>query len=357
MTDYKVFDGHNDTLLKLEIHNCSGDSNEFLNGFAKTDIDYPRARQSAFAGGFFAMFAPSNLTNLDFGKFDPNDPANFAPVEQKQALAFTHRMMSRAMRLERASQDKVKIVRSAGEIRTAAENDQMAMLLHIEGAEAIDKDFNALEVLYSAGLRSIGPVWSRNNIFAEGVPMGFPGSPDTGNGLTDTGKELVRVCNKMGVMLDMSHLNEKGFWDIAKISDAPLVATHSNVHAICPSPRNLTDKQLDAIAASGGVVGLNYNVGFLRPDGARNRDTELEIMVRHLAYLVEKLGEKGVALGSDFDGCQLPNEIGDVTGNTKLIKAMEEAQFGEALIKRICFENWCDLLYVTLQNTPDHNVS
>lgn len=224
------------------------------------------------------------------------------------------------------------------------------MLMHIEGAEAIDGDFKALEVLYSAGLRSIGPVWSRNNIFAEGVPMGFPGSPDIGNGLTDKGIELVKRCNQMGVMIDLSHLNEKGFWDVAKTSDAPLVATHSNVHEICPSPRNLTDQQLAAIAESKGVVGLNYHVGFLRPDGNRNTETDLEIMIRHLSYLVEKLGEKGVALGSDFDGCLVPKEIGDVAGNTALIKAMEKAQFGEALIRRICFENWCDLLYSTLDN-------
>ncbi len=348
MADYKVFDGHNDTLLKLERFGCSENSAEFFAGFPQADVDFPRAKAAGFAGGFFAMFVPSTMEKTDFSKFDPTDPANFAEIEQEDALRYTNRMFARALRMEKASQGRVKIIRSANDIRVAADKGEMSMLMHIEGAEAIDKDFNALEVLYSAGLRSIGPVWSRNNIFAEGVPMGFPGSPDTGNGLTDTGKELVRVCNQMGVMLDLSHLNEKGFWDIADLSDAPLVATHSNIHEICPSPRNLTDKQLDAIAASGGVVGLNYNVGFLRPDGARDTDTDLEVMIRHLAYLVEKLGEKGVALGSDFDGCQLPKQIGDVSGNTKLIDAMEKAQFGEALIRRICFENWCDLLYVTL---------
>ena len=350
MADYKVFDGHNDTLLKLERLSSSETGQEFFDGFPAAHIDLPRAKSSGFAGGFFAMFVPSTLENTDFGSFDPRDPTNFTAVNQQDALRFTNRMFAIALRLEKASQGKVKIVRSAHDIRAAADNGQMAMLMHIEGAEAIDGDFNALEVLYSAGLRSIGPVWSRNNIFAEGVPMGFPGSPDTGNGLTDTGKELVKRCNQMGVMLDLSHLNEKGFWDVARLSDAPLVATHSNVHEICPSPRNLTDKQLDAIAESRGVVGLNYHVGFLRPDGRRDTDTDLEVLIRHLSWLLEKLGEKGVALGSDFDGCLVPNDIGDVTGNTALINAMEKAQFGEALIKRICFENWCDLLYVTLDS-------
>ena len=350
MADYKVFDGHNDTLLKLEIFGCSQNSDEFLNGYALTEIDLPRAQKSGFAGGFFAMWTPSTLEKTDFSHFNPNDPINFAEVCQEDALRFTNRLLSRALRLEKASQDRVKIVRTVSEIRNCAENNQLAMLMHIEGAEAIDSDFNALEVLYSAGLRSIGPVWSRNNIFAEGVPMGFPGSPDIGSGLTDAGKQLVRACNQLGVMLDLSHLNEKGFWDVAELSDAPLVATHSNVFELCQSPRNLTDKQLAAIAESKGVVGLNYNVGFIRPDGQRNPDTELELLVRHLSYLVEKLGENGVALGSDFDGCLLPRQIGDVTGNTALIKAMEQAQFGEKLIHRICFENWCDVLDRTLKS-------
>jgi len=350
MADYKIFDGHNDTLLKLELLECSRDSSKFFDGFPAAHIDWPRAATSGFAGGFFAMWVPSTLENTDFSAFNPRDAINFAEVNQSDALRFTNAMFARALRLEKASQGKVKIARSARDIRAAADNGQMAMLMHIEGAEAIDADFNALEVLYSAGLRSIGLVWSRNNMFAEGVPMGFPGSPDTGNGLTETGRELVKHCNRLGIMLDLSHLNEKGFWDIARLSDAPLVATHSNVHEICPSPRNLTDKQLAAIAESRGVVGLNYHVGFIRPDGRRDPNTDLEILIRHLSHLVEKLGEKGVALGSDFDGCLVPNQIKDVRGNLALIIAMEKAQFGKELIRRICFENWCDLLYLTLDS-------
>ena len=110
----------------------------------------------------------------------------------------------------------------------------LAAVLHIEGAEAIDPELEALEVFYAAGLRSLGPVWSRPNVFGHGVPFRFPSSPDTGPGLTDAGKELVRACNRLRIMLDLTHLNEAGFWDVAALTDAPLVATHSNVHALCP---------------------------------------------------------------------------------------------------------------------------
>src|SRR5207245_2402126 len=155
-----------------------------------------------------------------------------------------------------------------------------------EGAEAIDPQLNALDVFHRAGLRSLGLVWSRPNAFAEGVPFRFPSSPDTGPGLTAAGRDLVRECNRKGILIDLSHLNERGFWDVAELSDAPLVATHSNAHAVTPCTRNLTDKQLDAIKESGGIVGLNFGVNDLREDGKNDPDTPLNIVMRHLNYLV-----------------------------------------------------------------------
>ncbi|HEX5416431.1 MAG TPA: membrane dipeptidase, partial [Chloroflexota bacterium] len=189
-------------------------------------------------------------------------------------------------------------------------------------------------------------VWSRPNAFGSGVPFG-QGSPDTGPGLTDAGRALVRACNRLGVMLDLSHLNEKGFWDVAGLSTAPLVASHSNVHALCPSTRNLTDRQLAAIKESDGLVGLNFHVGFLRADGQTNRDTPLETMVRHVDYLVEKLGLERVGLGSDFDGCTIPNELGDVSGLPKLLGALATHGYGDAALRKIAHENWLRVLRKT----------
>jgi membrane dipeptidase len=136
------------------------------------------------------------------------------------------------------------------------EDGLLAPVMHIEGAEAIDPNFEVLDVLYEAGLRSLGPVWSRSNAFGHGVPFLCPSSPDTGPGLTDLGKELIEACNRLGILIDLSHLNERGFWDVAAISNAPLVATHSNAHALSPHSRNLTDKQLTAIGETGGMVGV-----------------------------------------------------------------------------------------------------
>jgi membrane dipeptidase len=214
----------------------------------------------------------------------------------------------------------------------------------MEGAEAIDENLDALEVFYQAGLRSLGIVWSRKTIFAEGVPFKFPGSPDTGSGLTEAGKDLVRECNRLGMVIDLSHMNEKGFWDVAKLSSAPLVATHSNVHALCPTTRNLTDDQLAAVKDSAGMVGLNYAVSFLRPDGKSDTDTSLSIMADHIEYLVDKLGIDHVGLGSDFDGATVPAAIKDVTGTPKLLDELAKRGYDDAALRKIAHENWLALL-------------
>ena len=162
-------------------------------------------------------------------------------------------------------------------------------------------------------------MWSRPNAFAEGVPFRFPASPDTGAGLTAAGRELVRACNRLGILVDLSHLNEAGFWDVAALSDAPLVATHSNAHALCAASRNLLDPQLDAIRDSDGIVGVNFAVTFLREDGLLVPETPITEIVRHVDYLVERMGIDHVAFGSDFDGAVMPQELGGVAGLPKLV--------------------------------------
>jgi membrane dipeptidase len=224
---------------------------------------------------------------------------------------------------------------------------KMGWITHIEGAEAIASDLSNLRALYDRGLRSIGPVWSRVNAFGEGVPFRFPSSPDTGKGLTEAGKALVRECNRLRIMLDVSHLNERGFWDVAALSSAPLVATHSNAHELAASSRNLTNEQLLAIRDSGGMVGLNYATGFLRADGRWDSLTDVSVMVRHIQHLVRYAGEDSVGLGSDFDGARIPAVIGTVTGVSKLLDALVLAGFDKAMIEKIAYKNWLRVLEKT----------
>jgi membrane dipeptidase len=355
-----IFDGHNDTLLNLPRTNRT-----FFDQSEQGHIDLPRARKGGLAGGFFAVFIPDpeqatkELPPAPEAESEAEatgmaalqsikryaDPANLPPMmplEHAQRTAMS--MVAQLLRIEVESDGQAKIVRTAAELKDAIDNGVFAMELHFEGAEAIDPDFDALEVYHAAGLRSLGLTWSRPNIFASGVPFKFPATPDTGPGLTDLGKDLVRACNRLGIMIDLSHLNEKGFWDVAAISDAPLVATHSNAHALSNSTRNLTDKQLAAIRESDGLVGLNFHCAFLRSDGVADPETPLSVMADQLDYLIEHLGVERVGLGSDFDGALMPREITDAAGLPNLIAVLRERGFDDATLRKIGYENWIRVL-------------
>ncbi|MEL6216914.1 MAG: dipeptidase [Pseudomonadota bacterium] len=334
-----VFDGHNDTLLKLEVAERTRTALDFAAGAPELDIDLPRAREGGFAGGLFAMYTPACVHDLDT-PYDRLNPEHFRPVDQGAALSFTMAMFARMHRLARAHPADLAICTTAAEARTAMDTGRIAIVPHIEGAECIDRDLHVLEVFYAAGLRSLGLVWSRPNAFGSGAPMSYQPEIDPGEGLTDAGHDLVRACERLGILVDLAHLTEAGFWDVARIAGKPLVASHSNAHAVSPNARNLTDRQLDAVAESGGLVGLNFHVCFVRPDCRHDRNTPIEMMLRHIDHLLARLGEDGVALGSDFDGCELPAEIGDVRGLGRLVAAMRQANYGEALIAKICRENW-----------------
>ena len=145
-------------------------------------------------------------------------------------------------------------------------------------------------------------------------------------------------------MIDLSHLNEAGFNDVARLSDAPLVATHSNAHAITASSRNLTDRQLQMIRDSGGMVGLNFATSFLRRDGKQSADMGWQDVLAHLDHMLAILGEDHLGFGSDFDGATLPQGIGDVTGLPALQQAMIDHGYDAALMRKLCFDNWLAVL-------------
>jgi membrane dipeptidase len=216
----------------------------------------------------------------------------------------------------------------------------LAMVLHLEGAEAIDPGLAALDAWHAAGVRSIGLVWSRPSDFGHGVPFRFPSSPDTGPGLTDAGRALVRRCAQLGILVDLSHLNAAGFADVVRIGAAPIVASHTACHALCAATRNLTDEQLRAIGASGGIVGIVFCPAFLRADGADDADTPLSTLVAHVRHAVEVAGIDHVGLGSDFDGARMPAALADVAGLPGLLEALRDDGFGADEVRRIAWENW-----------------
>ena len=344
IADLPIFDGHNDTLLSLD----GGEGSEPRSFFERSEqghLDLPRAREGNFAGGLFAIFVKGK--QMEEGDAATLEAVTSERLEPGYAQQVTISAMARLLRLEAESEGQVQVVRTADQLSACLDNGVLAAVLHFEGAEAIDPQLDALLVFYEAGLRSLGIVWSRPNAFGYGVRFDFPSSPDTGPGLTPAGKALVHACNELGIVVDVSHLNEQGFWDVARLSDAPLVATHACAHALCPSPRNLTDAQLDAIGETGGLVGVNFHVGFLRADGQKDPETPITDIVRHINHIAGRIGVEHVALGSDFDGATMPRELGDAAGLPRLITALRAHGYGEADLAKITHQNWLRILRQT----------
>ena len=340
-----VFDGHNDTITRLrEIGGSFFDEDE------RYHVTLPLAKRGGMIGGFFAIWVPDEEEVPDFtGKDDDTVSSKYNSVDTlppmmstPYAQAYALVSLGRLLKLEKESGGDVRIVRTVADIEQSIADGTFAVEVHFEGAEPIDAELDTLEAYYAAGLRSLGLVWSRSNLFGHGVPFAFPGTPDSGPGLTDAGKALVKACNELGIMLDVSHLNEKGFWDIATISDRPIVATHCGSHSISQSPRNLTDKQLDAIKDSDGIVGINFHVGFLNPDGnnATAENTPLTHIADHLDYIANRIGIDKVALGSDFDGARMSGDLVNAGGLPALMAELKSRGYDDAALTQIGYGNW-----------------
>jgi membrane dipeptidase len=344
-----IFDGHNDTLTQVYPPDAAG-GRSFLIESEEGHLDLPRARRGGFAGGFFAIFVPPPgpaTKRQVIGTPDAWEVPMPTPIEHEYAHQFTVELAASLFRLEAEAVGDIKVVRDAEELRQALDTGVLAVVWHIEGAEAVDEDLNALDAFYQAGLRSLGIVWSRPNVFGHGVPFKFPSSPDTGPGLLPSGRRLVTRCNELGIMIDLAHLNERGFWDVAEISGAPLVSTHTAANALCRTARNLTDEQIDAIGRTGGVLGVNFHVGDLRADGVRDPNTPLSEIARHVDYVVDRIGVDHVAFGSDFDGAIMSAELGDASGLPRLIALLQERGYSDDDLTKRAHGNWVRLLSST----------
>jgi len=329
-----VFDGHNDAITRE-------DHADIVAGRPEGHLDLPRMRAGGVRGAIFAVFTPS-----------PGDEEEVVPrsdgvveialaevVPQPAAASFATRAAGRLLALER--EGHVRVARGVRDIDAARDDDGAPVaVLHLEGAEAIDPGLDSLDLWYSAGLRSLGPVWSRPTDFGHGVPFISPSSPDTGPGLTDAGHALVRRCAELGIMIDLSHLNEAGFWDVARADVGPLVASHSAAHALAPTSRNLTDRQLDAIGSTDGLVGIVYACMFLRPDFVEDADTPVRLIAEHARHVADRIGVDHVGLGSDFDGTTVPAGVGDVAGVPRVLDALRDVGFTEAEVAAIAWDNW-----------------
>lgn len=306
-----VIDGHTDYVLSLLETGRS-----FLEASSVGHVDLPRARR----GGIGAMLTAIYVRNEHL---------------PQRALIQTLRGVDLLKRTIAASNGQMELVTSHSHLVDCLERGVFGAILHYEGAEAIDPEFALLRLSYELGLRSLGLVWSRPNIFAEGV-----GPENRNRGLTGLGKQLVRECNRLGILVDVSHLNDPGFWDVLETSERPIVASHSNARALCHVDRNLTDDQIRALAQNGGLMGINFHVGFLVEGATTGADVPLSALVDHIDHIAGLVGVDHVALGSDFDGATMPEQLRDAAHLGNLVEELHRRGYDDQAIAKICRDNW-----------------
>jgi membrane dipeptidase len=225
----------------------------------------------------------------------------------------------------------------SSQIHTIADIDKnrkegrMSAILTIEGTAGFGFNPALLENLYQIGFRITTLGWNEQNPLC--------GSHKTGGGLTDLGREYVKEAQRLGMIIDVSHISDEAFWDIMNITEKPVIASHSNSRSVCPVSRNLTDDMFRAICQSGGVAGFNMCAPFV------GEDPDLDTCADHFIHFLELGGEKHMALGGDLDGCDvLPRGFAGVQDYPKLADKLLERGFGEDLVSDIFWNNAMEVM-------------
>ena len=278
-----------------------------------THIDLERA-------GIFSGYAQC------FACFTTTEMPPLSPVDMfERKLAAIHRELSN-------NQDLIALAYSAGDVEQNKDAGIMSAILSIEGPAGFGFDPELLQDLYAVGFRISTLGWNESN------PL--TGSCKTGEGLSDLGREYVNEAQRLGMIIDVSHISDKGFYDIMDITSAPIVATHSNSRAICNVPRNLTDDMFMQICNSGGVAGINLFADFL------GESATIDTVCDHIFHFMElDPSGKHISLGSDFDGCDtLPDGIKGVQDYHKLSRRLMERGLPENTVYDIFWNNALEVL-------------
>ncbi|MDD2555291.1 MAG: dipeptidase [Syntrophaceticus sp.] len=282
-------------------------------------FDLPRMQSAGVKIQFFALF--------------PDITASLSPLRQVLILG------DYFWEQYEESQEIMQLITSHQSLLQLLDSKKCGALLTVEGGEVLEGDLRMLRVLYRMGGRSLCLTWNHRNEIADGVA-----EMQTGGGLTLFGREVVREMNKIGMIVDVSHIAEKGFWDVLELCEAPVIASHSNSQAVWDHPRNLTDEQIKGIAQKKGVIGLNFVADFLGEQGSG-----LDQLLRHIDHICDLVGDDYLGFGSDFDGTDnLLAGIDDVTIYPELISFLKKRNYKDTTIRKICGENCLRVLNAVL---------
>jgi membrane dipeptidase len=304
-----VFDGHCDTILEVMNQKRTLEKKSTFG-----HLDIPRMKEGGIDVQFFAVFIE------DIYKPD-------------RALKRTLQLIDCFYREMEKNQDDISLVTNYNQIEEVNSAGKIAAILSIEGGEALEGDLGVLRILYKLGVRLLTLTWNQRNRIADGI-----GESRTGSGLTEFGLNVIDEMNDLGMIIDVSHLSETGFWDVVKRSKTPIVASHSNCYTLCPHPRNLKDDQIKALADKEGVIGITFVPNFLTQE---KRKTTVKDVVKHIDYLVEKVGVDYIGLGSDFDGTgDLPLGLEGVDKIPNLTEELIDRGYKEKEIEKILGGNF-----------------
>jgi len=305
-----VVDAHNDTIIT---HKRLGMS---LNSRTdKTQVDFPRLREAKVDVSFFAVDVTIAFKNYLTYALD--------------AFGFFER------ELEQAG-DEMSIVTTKRSLSEAIKDGKLGVVLAIENSDAVEGSLNVLRMLFKLGVRSIGLTHNPRSLAADGV-----GESRTGGGLTTFGVQLIEEMNRLGIIVDLAHISEKGFWDALEVSRKPVIVSHGNCKALCNHRRNLTDEQLRGLASKGGVIGVTFVPAFID-----EKAPSLSRLLDHIDHIVEVAGIDHVGLGSDFDGGG--TLLRDVTELPKITRGLLERGYEEGEVRKILGENFQRVLLEVL---------
>jgi len=343
-----VVDTHIDTTMSL----MGGRDFDFAKRNATGHVDLPRMREGGMDAPFFSIYIPATVTG---------------PEAVKRSL----RLIDAVRETVRRFPNDLALATTAEEVRRAHKQGKIAALMGMEGGHMIDDDLGVLRMYASLGVRYLTLTHSRHTNWADSS-----GEEPRHNGLTDFGKDVVRELNRLGVMVDISHVADKTFWDALEVSRAPMIASHSSCRALAGHPRNMTDEMIQALAKKGGVIQITFVDGFLSeelrlaqeavreeraartaeiqrrfPEDAEKRREEMrklneefrarmpkpgwELIVQHIDHAVKLAGVDHVGLGSDFDGATMPAGMEDATQLPKITEALLARGYSEKDVEKI----------------------
>jgi len=316
-------------------------------------VDIPRLREGGTHAPFFALWVAI---------YFPGAEAVRRTLDLRDAM---QSMLD-------AHQDQMELATTAADIRRIVKAHKIAAFLTVEGGHTIDDDLRVLRMYYQLGIRSMTLTHSRNNNWADSAT-----DKPVHNGLTDFGKEVVREMNRLGMLVDVSHVADKTFFDALAVTTKPVIASHSSMRALSDVPRNITDEMLRALASNGGVVGISFGEGFVNPKDAEALESAIktettaplltaralddyaaedvrtlfghrvkvaatvEDVANHIDHAVKVAGIDHVGIGSDFDGVAgPPNGLDDVSRMPALIEVLLERGYAERDVKKILGENY-----------------